>query len=47
MDELFAGCLSGELAPRIDRVFALAEATAAHEYLHDRRNIGKVLLRPQ
>ena len=46
MDELFSACLSGELAPRVDQVFPLAEAASAHEHLHDRRNIGKVLLRP-
>lgn len=32
--------------PHVDRVFALAEAAAAHHYLQDRRNKGKVLLAP-
>lgn len=32
--------------PHIDRTFPLKEAAAAHHYLHDRRNIGKVLLLP-
>jgi NADPH:quinone reductase-like Zn-dependent oxidoreductase len=34
----------GKLEPVIDRVFPLAEAAAAHEHIHARRNFGKVLL---
>ena len=34
----------GKLTPRVDRAFPLAEAAAAHRYIHERRNIGKVLL---
>lgn len=34
----------GKLHPHVDRTFPLAEAAAAHHYLQDRRNIGKVLL---
>jgi NADPH:quinone reductase-like Zn-dependent oxidoreductase len=32
--------------PKIDRTFSFAEAAAAHHYLQDRKNIGKVLLLP-
>lgn len=32
--------------PKIDRVFSFEDAAAAHHYVQDRRNIGKVLLRP-
>ncbi|MCA9900496.1 MAG: zinc-binding dehydrogenase [Ardenticatenaceae bacterium] len=32
--------------PKIDRTFAFTEAVAAHHYLQDRKNIGKVLLLP-
>lgn len=32
--------------PHIDQVFSFAQAAEAHQYLHDRKNIGKVLLRP-
>lgn len=32
--------------PKIDRTFPLVEAAAAHHYLQDRKNIGKVLLLP-
>jgi NADPH:quinone reductase-like Zn-dependent oxidoreductase len=36
----------GTLAPVVDRVFPLAEAAAAHAYIQERRNFGKVLLAP-
>jgi NADPH:quinone reductase-like Zn-dependent oxidoreductase len=32
--------------PEIDRTFPLLEAAEAHQYLHDRRNAGKVILIP-
>lgn len=32
--------------PHVDKVFPFEEAAAAHHYLQDRRNIGKVLLQP-
>jgi len=34
----------GKLMPRVDRAFPLAEAAAAHRYIHERRNVGKVVL---
>jgi NADPH:quinone reductase-like Zn-dependent oxidoreductase len=33
----------GAIAPRVDRVFPLAEGAAAHRFLQERRNVGKVL----
>lgn len=44
--QILDGVVDGSLAPRIARTFPLeAEgAAAAHRYLHERRNIGKVLL---
>ena len=36
----------GELKPHVDRTFPFAEAGAAHQYLHDRKAKGKVLLVP-
>jgi synaptic vesicle membrane protein VAT-1 len=33
----------GAIAPRVDRVFPLAEGPAAHRFLQERRNVGKVL----
>lgn len=35
----------GVLAPVVDQVFPFEQAAAAHHYLQDRRNFGKVLLR--
>jgi putative oxidoreductase len=35
---------SGKLQPVIDRMFSIAEAGAAHAYVKDDRNIGKVIL---
>jgi synaptic vesicle membrane protein VAT-1 len=39
-------CEQGAIRPRIDRVFPLEAAADAHRYLHERRNLGKVLLQP-
>jgi len=36
----------GELKPHVDRSFPFAQAGAAHQYLHDRKAKGKVLLVP-
>jgi NADPH:quinone reductase-like Zn-dependent oxidoreductase len=36
----------GELEPYVDRTFPFAEAGAAHQYIHDRKAKGKVLLVP-
>jgi NADPH:quinone reductase-like Zn-dependent oxidoreductase len=37
---------NGEVEPHVDRSFPFAEAGAAHQYLHDRKAKGKVLLVP-
>jgi NADPH:quinone reductase-like Zn-dependent oxidoreductase len=50
--ELFSRALSqlirlfqdGKVSPRVDRVFPLSEAAAAHRYLQSRQSVGKVLL---
>ena len=36
----------GDVRPHVDRVFSFDEAAAAHQYIEDRKNTGKVLLRP-
>jgi len=41
---LLAYALEGKVTPRVDRAFPAADAAAAHRYIHERRNIGKVLL---
>ena len=44
--EIFRGVAAGELRPVIDRTFPLDRdgAVEAHRYLHERRNLGKVVL---
>ncbi|MEM1041895.1 MAG: medium chain dehydrogenase/reductase family protein [Bacteroidota bacterium] len=36
----------GDIRPHVDRVFPLREAAAAHRYIEERRNVGKVVLAP-
>lgn len=43
---LYQGVRDEAIRPHVDRVFPLTEAAAAHHYLQDRRNTGKVLLDP-
>jgi len=43
---LLSWLAKGRIQPRVDRTFSFAEAAQAHHYLHDRRNIGKVVLVP-
>ncbi len=38
------GFATGELRPVVDRVFPAAEAAAAHRYMEENRNFGKILL---
>ena len=42
--DLFAWVQAGELDVRIDRIFPLADAAAAHAYIEGRQTKGKVLL---
>jgi NADPH:quinone reductase-like Zn-dependent oxidoreductase len=44
LDELFRMYGAGEIKPVIGKKFPLAEAAAAHRYIHNRQNIGKVIL---
>ncbi len=37
---------AGRIRPRVDRSFRFDEAAAAHHYIHQRKNIGKVVLVP-
>jgi len=46
LDALLKMYESGQLEPHVDRTFPFAEAPAAHQYLHDRKARGKVLLVP-
>ena len=46
LEEIYRGVVTGELRPVIDRTFPLDRdgAVEAHRYLHERRNLGKVVL---
>jgi NADPH2:quinone reductase len=46
MQELLALVETGEVKPIVDRTFPLQDAGAAHQYLAERRTMGKVLLIP-
>jgi NADPH:quinone reductase-like Zn-dependent oxidoreductase len=37
---------AGQIKPHVDKTFSFADAPAAHQYLHDRKARGKVLLTP-
>jgi NADPH:quinone reductase-like Zn-dependent oxidoreductase len=43
-ERFWPGLLAGELRPILDRQFPLAEAQAAHAYVAENKNIGKVIL---
>jgi NADPH:quinone reductase-like Zn-dependent oxidoreductase len=36
----------GKIRPKVDRAFSFEEAAQAHRYIHERRNVGKVVLTP-
>lgn len=42
--DLFAMYGTGKIKPVIAKAFAMKEAAAAHQFIHDRKNIGKVIL---
>jgi len=46
MEQIYGAAEAGELKPVLDRTFPLTRdgAVEAHHYLHDRKNIGKVVL---
>jgi NADPH:quinone reductase-like Zn-dependent oxidoreductase len=46
MDQLIGLWEAGVIKPKIARVFSFDEAPAAHHFIQDRKNIGKVLLAP-
>jgi len=45
-EQLLAWYREGRVRPRVDRTFPLAEAAAAHRYVQERKNLGKVVLVP-
>jgi NADPH:quinone reductase-like Zn-dependent oxidoreductase len=46
LEEIFSGMLEGRWTPVMDRTFPLTRdgAVEAHQFLHDRKNLGKVVL---
>ncbi|HSE29948.1 MAG TPA: medium chain dehydrogenase/reductase family protein [Pyrinomonadaceae bacterium] len=46
MGEILKGVDEGWIKPYVDRTFRFDEAGAAHQYLEQRKNIGKVILVP-
>lgn len=44
MEEMFKLYRQGKIKPHIGKTFPLAEAAAAHDFIHERKNVGKVLL---
>ena len=47
LEEMMPLLAERKLQPVVDRVFPLPEAAAAHHYVADRRNFGKVVLAPE
>jgi NADPH:quinone reductase-like Zn-dependent oxidoreductase len=43
-EEVLPGFAARELRPVIDRTFPAAEAAAAHQYMEQNKNFGKILL---
>ncbi len=46
MQQILAWYREGTVRPTVGARFALAEAAAAHHYIQDRKNVGKVVLLP-
>lgn len=46
MMEILKGVDDEWITPHVDRAFTFEQAAAAHQYIEDRKNIGKVLLIP-
>jgi synaptic vesicle membrane protein VAT-1 len=44
LDELFRMYAAGKIKPVIGKTFPMTDAPAAHKFIHDRRNVGKVIL---
>jgi synaptic vesicle membrane protein VAT-1 len=46
LDQILVWWRDGKVRPHVDRTFSFAEAPAAHAYIQERRNVGKILLVP-
>ena len=43
--KIMKGIESGHLKPVIDSVFHAKDVAQAHQYIHDAKNVGKVLIK--
>lgn len=46
VEALLRYAAEGAIRPRVDRSFPFDQAAAAHRYIHERKNVGKVVLVP-
>ncbi len=46
LERILGWWAEGKVRPHVDRAFSFAEAPAAHAYIQERRNVGKVVLVP-
>ena len=46
LSDILSGVEAGHLDPVVDKTFPFTEAAAAHKYIQERKNFGKVLLVP-
>jgi NADPH:quinone reductase-like Zn-dependent oxidoreductase len=46
VEALLRYAAEGTIRPRVDRAFPFDQAAAAHRYIHERKNVGKVVLVP-
>ena len=46
MEALLRLSETGRIKPRIDSTFSFDQAADAHQRMHDRKNIGKIVLTP-
>ena len=46
MQQVLAWYVEGKIHPHVDRVFDFADVAQAHSYIQERKNVGKVLLKP-
>jgi len=46
LDQILTWYGEGKVRPHVDRAFSFADAPAAHAYIQDRKNVGKVVLVP-
>lgn len=44
LEDLFRLYADGKIKPVISKTFPLEQAAEAHQYMQDRKNIGKVIL---